>query len=263
MSDRNFTCEEAKRLDLVDYLESLGFSPQKISNNNYWYLSPLRNEKDASFKVDRKLNAWFDFGIGKGGNTIDFGILYHNCPVKELLEKLNRNFSFHQQNNTQFSPVLANEKGKIKINDAKEITSLPLQKYLRKRAIPVALANQFCREVTFEMDGKKLTSIGFKNNAGGYELKNKYFKGSSSPKDITMIDNGSKNLTVFEGFFNFLSYQVLHQNQEQYLTNQHGYQTNFLVLNSLSFFEKSRLIMEKNDLINLFLDRDNAGFKCT
>ncbi len=86
MNTRNFTCEEARNLDLVDYLESLGFSPQKIRNNNeYWFLSPLRCENEPSFKVNRKLNAWFDFGIGKGGNTIDFGILYHKCTVKELL----------------------------------------------------------------------------------------------------------------------------------------------------------------------------------
>jgi len=263
MSTGKFTCEAAKNLDLVPYLESLGFLPQKIRNNNYWYLSPLRNEKDASFKVNRKLNTWFDFGIGKGGNPIDFGILYHNCSVKELLEKLSKDFSFPQQNNFQLNSILADEKGKIRIINAEKITSLPLQKYLSERAIPVGLANQFCREVTFELHSKKHNAIGFQNIAGGYELRNKYFKGSSSPKDVTMIESGSKNITVFEGFTDFLSYHVLYQNQKLCLTNQHVQQTNFLVLNSLSFFGKSRSIMEKNDSVHLYLDRDNAGSKCT
>jgi len=31
----------------------------------YWYLSPLREEKEASFKVNRKKNVWYDHGIGK------------------------------------------------------------------------------------------------------------------------------------------------------------------------------------------------------
>jgi len=59
---------------------------------------------------------------------------------------------------------------------------------------------------------------------------------------------------VFEGFFDFLSYQFIHQNQEDVLTN-------FLVLNSLSLFERSVLLMEKHEHIHLYLDHDNAGKK--
>ncbi len=98
-------CAEANQIDLVDYLYSLGIQPQKIKNNDYWYLSPLRAEKTASFKVNRKLNAWYDFGLGQGGNIIDFGILYHNCTVAELLKKIPKTFSFHQQILTVQQPL--------------------------------------------------------------------------------------------------------------------------------------------------------------
>ena len=60
---------------------------------------------------------------------------------------------------------------------------------------------------------------------------------------------------MFEGFFDFLSWQTIHQNQQQPLTN-------FLVLNSLSFFERSLLLMEKHEPIQLYLDHDTAGGKC-
>ena len=40
-------------------------------------------------------------------------------------------------------------------------------------------------------------------------------------------------------------------------------QTNFLVLNSLSFFERSLLLMEKHQSIRLYLDQDEAGRKYT
>ena len=99
-------------------------------------------------------------------------------------------------------------------------------------------------------------AIGFKNNAGGYELRNEYFKGSSSPKYVTYLDNRANKITVFEGFFDFMSYQTIHQNQQQELTN-------FLVLNSLSFFERSLLLMEKHQSIHLYLDHDEAGRKYT
>ena len=103
---------------------------------------------------------------------------------------------------------------------------------MNKRRIRVSINQKFCKEISYELQGKNCYAIGFKNDAGGYELRNEYFKGSSSPKDITLIDNGAKQMAVFEGFFNFLSYQSLHQKSEQ----PHS---DFLILNSVSFLEKA------------------------
>jgi len=58
-------CAEANQIDMVDYLNSMGYPPQKISGNDYWYLSPLRSEKHASLKVERNRNVWYDYGIGQ------------------------------------------------------------------------------------------------------------------------------------------------------------------------------------------------------
>ena len=44
--------------------------------------------------------------------------------------------------------------------------------------------------------------------------------------------------------------------------NQHEL-TNFLVLNSLAFFERSLLLMENHQSIDLYLDNDTEGRKCT
>lgn len=90
------SCEEAKEMDMVDYLAGLGYEPLKIRNVDYWYLSPLRDEKTPSFKINRKLNKWFDHGIGKGGNLIDFAILFHNCSVGEFLQIINRDSLFQK-----------------------------------------------------------------------------------------------------------------------------------------------------------------------
>ena len=32
-------------------------------------------------------------------------------------------------------------------------------------------------------------ALGFKNDSGGYELRNEFFKGSNSPKDVTTFKN--------------------------------------------------------------------------
>ncbi len=244
----------AKKIDLVEYLASKGYKPAKIKRADYWYCSPLREEKTASFKVNRQQNVWYDHGLGKGGNFIDFGILFHHCTVKELLEKLNSNFSFHQQRLIP-QPGLP-EESLIKINAEKNLSSLSLLRYVRQRRIAESIARKYCREVIFSLHDKKYTAIGFKNDEGGYELRNQWFKGSSSPKAITSIENHSKELEVFEGFFNFLSHQTIHQHQTVSPTN-------IIVLNSTSFFERSRAVMEAHETIRLFLDRDKTGQKCT
>ncbi len=81
-------CAEGNKLDLVEYLFSLGFTPTKIRGNNYWYISPLRDEKEASFKIDRNKNVWYDHGAGKGGTVVDFVTSYFNCDVSRALQKL-------------------------------------------------------------------------------------------------------------------------------------------------------------------------------
>ncbi len=76
--------------------------------------------------------------------------------------------------------------------------------------------------------------------------------------------HGGGELAVFEGFFSFLSYLVIAKKTEQ-KGDQNSFvvSSDFLVLNSLSFMEKSRSKMESYASINLFLDRDNAGMKAT
>ncbi len=255
-------CEEAKKIDIVEYMSSLGFQPKKIKGNDYWFLSPFRNEKEASFKVNKKFNVWYDHGLGKGGTLIDFGVLFYKVSVTELLEKLGQNsVCFHPHIEDISQKNNACEKEKISIITSRSgITSLPLTEYLRTRKIPLRIADAYCKEIDFRLYDIKHTAIGFQNIAGGYELRNAYFKGSSSPKDITLLTaNSSKDILVFEGFFNFLSWQVIHQK----IILLPKLQPDFLVLNSLSFFEKAKEIMEKHSLIQLYLDRDNSGIKTT
>jgi len=79
--------KEAKEMDMVDYLSKLGHEPTDIKGPEYWYHSPFHQEKTPSFSINRKDNVWYDFSEGKGGNLVDFGILYHGCSVSEFLKK--------------------------------------------------------------------------------------------------------------------------------------------------------------------------------
>lgn len=256
-SKQRLSIEEARQTDIVDYLSKLGYEPAKVRGHDYWYLSPLHEERTPSFKVNRKLNRWYDHGLGKGGNIIDFAILYNNCTVGEFLRQLSGNLSFQKPLVKHLDTQGGSEaESKINILQEKSISSFPLLRYLQQRRIPIDLAEHYCKEVKYELNGKEYFGIGFKNNSGGFEIRNPYFKASSSPKDITTFNNGAKEATVFEGFTDFLSFMAIHKNQLQIPTD-------FVILNSISFFEKARPFMEKHECIRLYLDRDTTGQNCS
>jgi len=103
--------QEAKTIRLADYLQSLGYSPVKQQGKSLWYKSPLREETEASFKVNTDLNQWYDFGTGKGGNIIALAQeLYGSNYVPYLLGKIAEqtphvrpvSFSFRQRASPTF-----------------------------------------------------------------------------------------------------------------------------------------------------------------
>jgi len=254
--EQKASCEQARQMDMVTYLAGLGYEPVKIRKFDYWYLSPLRSEKTASFKINQKLNRWYDHGLGKGGNLIDFALLYYQCTVGEFLKMLSGNLSFHQPIAKLIESPESTKESQIHILRKGPISAISLCHYLQQRSIPLEIARRYCQEVRYELNKKDYVALGFQNDAGGYELRNPYFKASSSPKDITTLHNGGAEATVFEGFFDFLSYLAMPKNQQQKPTD-------FLVLNSVSFFQKARPMLEQYPAINLYLDRDNTGKNVT
>ncbi|NJW55340.1 DNA primase, partial [Salinimicrobium sp. CDJ15-91] len=81
-------CEEARSISIFETLIKMGHIPTRKSQKEAWFLSPLRSETEASFKISFRLNRWYDFGIGKGGNVIDLVCLILNCSVAEALAYL-------------------------------------------------------------------------------------------------------------------------------------------------------------------------------
>jgi len=257
-----FTLDRIRETDMVAYLATLGFEPVrdgiKKDGTDYWYISPLRNEGEASFHVNTVKNTWYDFPDSVGGNMVDFCLRYHSCSIRELLDKFNANFSLHQL--PVFQPelhegLLGND-SKLIVTGERPLYAYPLKNYLHERLIPLSVAEQFCKEVTYEINGIAYYGIGFRNDAGGYEIRNKNYKQSSSPKDITTIKNGAQNVQVFEGFFDFLTFRAMQLDKPENAFD-------FVVLNGAGMFDRARPVLEQYVSIGLWLDRDTTGIAYT
>jgi hypothetical protein len=134
------------------------------------------------------------------------------------------------------------------------IEKMPLVSYLRSRSIPLEVADPYCKAVSFKVNDKQLYAIGFQNRSGGYELRNPYFKGATSPKDITHFQNGSATVSVFEGFVDFLS--ALSSGQKLPIEGD------YLVLNSTSLLNKNLSVVKPYRRAICFMDNDTAGRNC-
>ena len=107
---------------------------------------------------------------------------------------------------------------------------------------------------------KPYFAIGFPNMAGGYEVRNRYFKGCVAPKNITHIrqQDGQRCMCyLFEGFMDYLSFLTIRvENNPQHprLDTQ-----DYIILNSVSNLAKAESILETYTQVGCFLDNDTAG----
>lgn len=134
------------------------------------------------------------------------------------------------------------------------LTNPVLLDYLKERGIPPEIAKKTCKEVHFRNKGKWYFAVAFANRSGGYEIRNKYLKGSISPKEITHVKNGGDRCIVVEGFMDYLSYLTL-----KTLRPGNGQPADYIVLNSVSNVGKAIPLLKEYESAFCLLDNDHAG----
>lgn len=253
--------ETAKRIALDDFLESLGHSPVRCKGNVLWYLSPLREERTASFKVDIELNCWYDFGLGRGGGIIALAReLYRSNDIKYLLECIGRSAPSPI---LRFVPNVKKQKQPPAFTDIGVSPLKPpvLLAYLRERKIDTDVAREECVEVHYTCNCKRYYAIGFRNRSGGYELRNRWFKGCIAPKDMSCIKSGDETkittCLVFEGFIDYLSFLTLRKDGR--LPCLDAMENDFIVLNSVTNICKTLPLLWEYGKTVCQLDNDAAG----
>ncbi len=231
------------------------------------YLSPLREERTPSFKVDYVQNLWYDFGLGEGGTLLTLVMRLERCDSREAVRRL-QNGEKRDAGSVSLSPGVGEPLG---VGGAcrscvgrRSRAPHPLRRfapasgivgYLASRGIVPSVAAAFCREVRYEVNGCAFFAVGFRNDAGGWELRSARFKGGSSPKHITTIDNRSDTVIAFEGFMDFLAYLSLKHPERLRI--------DAAVLNSVVNLPKAIPFLSRHPVIHAFFDNDEAGRKTT
>lgn len=247
---------------LTDFLNSLGFTPHGKPAKETMYISMLRDsDTNASFSVNDKLGCWYDHGMGKGGNIIDFARLYwQNLSFKEVLEKIEgvagltiaaADIQFPSRPRIRPAMKLPN----YLIQSVKPFgTTEGINAYLKSRGV-FDVAKGLMSEIHYYVENEKKVrknyyASAWQNEMGGWEVRNKYFKGCLGKKGITLLPGDPRQLAVFEGFFNYLSWKAENPNSAK----------SILVLNSLALLDQG---LEKAKVfpdIDVYMDHDPAGF---
>jgi len=247
---------DIKQVSIVDYLAQTGYKPKLIKGVNYWYCSPLRTELTPSFKVNAERNQWYDFGTGDHGDIIDLVCALQHCSTAEAMRRLAALKGIRLAPPFSFggtTPVRS-QMPSMELISVQAVKHPKLLLYLSERGLQPSDVSPFLSEVYYRVSEKCFFALGFQNDAGGWELRNPYFKGCFAPKAITTIKGtDSHKLQLFEGFMDFLSWRKLHPEE----------QADSIILNSLTLLPKLIPTLHPYPIIESLLDNDEAGDRAT
>ena len=246
-------CKQAnENISIREVLESFSLFPSKEHPKTAYYFAINRQERTPSLLVNYVKNIAFDFGTGKQYDVVSIVQEFKQCTVSDALEYLEKfDFSFQKQKGNLKN--LNEEKKSYQILEVKEITHPALLEYLKERNLETQKSE--LEEIHYQIEDKTYFAMAFKNDSGGYEIRNKYLKIALGKKNITTIKNDSETLKIFEGFSDYLSYQIL-KNKDQNFSSE---TSDFVILNSVSMAFKIGKSLENYQKIELYLDNDEAG----
>jgi hypothetical protein len=249
-----------EQASLVDLLEKLGFKPVKKTAKELMYHSMLRkSDTKPSFCVNDDIGVWFDHGLGKGGNIIDFGLLFwKQLSFNEVVDKIGEVIGSVAPVERTTRPRRESRPPVYTINTTKALgTNTAITAYLQKRGV-FEMARGCMSEVYYTIEDDKgqrkdFFAAGWRNEAGGWEVRNKYFKGCLGQKAISMIPGHEKDLCVFEGYINYLSWKTENPASGQ----------SVIVLNTLALLSHGIAKAKAFSSIEVYLDRDEPGYRAT
>ncbi|WP_312344926.1 toprim domain-containing protein [Chryseobacterium binzhouense] len=243
-------CEKIKEIvSIRTVLESFNLFPVKENQRTAFYFAIDREERTPSLSVDFINNKAFDFGTGKSYDVISIVQQLKKCSVSDALTYLRKfDHSTLETERVKESDNAIN----YEIIQVQNVRHPALLQYLKSRK--VLEQRHFVKEIIYRMAGKKFFAIGFPNDSGGFEIRNRYAKICFGQKDVTWIRselNTNNEVIIFEGFFDYLTYRAIEKKEDSV--------PDHLILNSTAMLFKVKEKLKAHHKISLFLDNDPNG----
>ena len=257
--------EQSKKLSIIDFLDKENVTLKKKRGNAYWYLSPFRDEKTASFKVSKRENLWYDYGIQEGGDIVELVRRIHNKQSVSDALAFRASKDIAAVDRATETAIAVKEYTTTKMNDVKllPLNNHSLLAYFSSRRIDITIGKMYCREIHYKVEQKHYYGIAFGNLSDGNEVRNPYFKGCIGHKDITLLahtfNEWQDGCLVFEGFMDFLSYMTLVKLRSQWFIIESP--CDYMILNSVANLKRAFQYLNRYSHIHCFLDNDHAGRK--
>ena len=253
--------KELKQVSIIGYLRGKGINPTSKSGSYFMYNSPLRNDPTPSFSVSPTKNTFYDLGNDSDkGNIIELVMRMERMSFvdacqyldsQDLMKENEKPLSLSSSQNPN------NETKNYEVTAVKDLQHPALIRYVEKRKITLHTAFSYLKEIHYKNAKGKFFGVGYKNDNGGYVLRSEIMKkpinlGHTGIKTFAVA--GSKNVSIFEGMFDFLS-AIEHYKSSPRCTA--------IVLNSVSNLSKAMPQLTGATTIYGYLDNDDAGRKAT
>ena len=269
-----------KRFPIVHFLAKCNLVEVHGNGRERYYLSPLREERTASFAVNTRKNCWFDHGLGVGGNLLDLAMRLWGMAYKEAAEALAQLVACPEAYDDadalgrarNFGPPVAAPHAGRTVREAGELRDGVLRAYLVSRGISVEALQadgrvwSQLREVRYTQAGKYAPNgalrtyfaIGLVNVSQGLEIAARGFQSHLGAKDVTFIPGRQPGVAVFEGMMDFFSALTLRR--QRHKGQAAAFQCAVLVLHSVTLAKKSLPLLAKaGGSLFYYGDNDRAG----
>jgi hypothetical protein len=250
-----------EQVSITGLLAKLGFQPSHNSGQETVYRSILRQDgKKPSFCVNDTLGVWYDKNTGKGGNVIDFGLAF--WPGLQTREVCGKLCEVMQQ--TVPTVPEAKQPGKRRRQNVKlpyyridkvcELGQTPsIRQFLERRGIwreaQGILQEVHYHRVDNHQEPTLYTAAGHRNESGGWQVRNKYFKGCLGNKGLTLLPGDDRRLCVFKNIFDYFSWKNDHP----------GVNDSALMVNSYNLLPAAIRVAMRYPTLAVYFDHSPEG----
>jgi hypothetical protein len=215
--------EYARTIPLSRILPKAGLKLVKASKTEQRYRSPFSEIRGAYLSVNLENNTWTDSTSAETGGVMEFVTSYlrsqdENHTETDCLRWLKNMLHAPLKIDLSVFPDYTTEDRRYQLRGIAALSNFMLLRYLEERGIDRNIASCYLKEVRIldTAEQKIFRALGFKNEDGGYAVRNSFRKAHIGPATISFIRGTiakPDGIRIFKDVSDFLSLLTLQGRQ--------------------------------------------------